>query len=164
MLSEESFYDHKYLAFKLGEFEEEIKLTRKFKGVDWQKFTEGMDAAFSSFDESDSHETDVDCFYDLPYEQLDRIAPRMARKPRENSHWWTPVSSMREELKYLLAHKNNPLMAEKLRLVRRNYSSLIRRKRSNSWRSFCPEGRSSQGDQHLGANSRERQSKRSQPA
>ncbi len=54
VLSEESFSDHKYLSFKLGEFEEEINLSRKLKGVDWPKITEGMDAAFSSFDESDS--------------------------------------------------------------------------------------------------------------
>ena len=82
VLSEESFSDHKYLAFELGDFEEEKKLTRKLKGVDWQKFTEGMDAAFSSFNESDSLETDVDCFYVVLYEQLDKIAPRRARKPR----------------------------------------------------------------------------------
>ncbi len=44
---------------------------------------------------------------------------------------------MREELKHLLTFKKNPIMAEKLRLVRRNYSSLIRKERSNSWRSFC---------------------------
>ena len=44
---------------------------------------------------------------------------------------------MREELKHLLAFKKNPIMAGKLRLVRRNYSSLIRKERSNSWRSFC---------------------------
>ena len=42
-----------------------IKLNHKLKGVDWQKFTEGMDAAFSSFDESDFLESDVNCFYDL---------------------------------------------------------------------------------------------------
>ncbi len=138
VLSEESFSNHKYLAFKLGEFEEEIKLTRKLKGVDWQKFTEGMDAAFSSFNESDSLETDVNCFYDLLYEQLDRIAPRRARKPREGSHWWTPeLSSMRKELKRLLTHKKNPIMAEELRLVQRSYSSLIRKERSNSCCSFC---------------------------
>ena len=111
----ESFSDHKYLAFELGEFEEEIKLTCKFKGVDWQKFTEGMDAAFSSFHESDSLETDVNCFFDLLYEQLDRIAPRRARKPKEGSHWWTPeLSSMREELKRVLKHKKNPITAEEL--------------------------------------------------
>ncbi len=122
-----------------------------------------MDAAFSSFDESDSLETDVNCFYDLLYEQLDRIAPRRARKPREGSHWWTPeLSSMREELKYLLTQKKNPIMAEKLRLVRRNYSSLIRKERSNSWL-LLDEGRSSL-DKHPGAHSRGRQSKRSQPA
>ncbi len=69
VLSEESFSDHKYFTFELGEFEEEIKLTRKLKGVDWQKFTEGMDAAFISFDGSDSLKTDVDCFYDLLYLQ-----------------------------------------------------------------------------------------------
>ncbi len=72
------------------------------------------------------------------YEQLDRIAPRRACKPREGSHWWTPeLSSMREELKHLLEHKRNPVMADKLRHVRRSYSSLIRKERSNSWRSFC---------------------------
>ncbi len=86
MLSEESFSDHKYLAFELGEFEEEIKLTRKLKGVDWQIFTEGMDAAFSSFNESDSLEADVNCFYEMLYEQLDKKAPRRACKPREGSH------------------------------------------------------------------------------
>ncbi len=58
-----------------------------------------MDAALSSFDESDSLETDVNCFYDLLHEQLDRIA------------------------KCLLTHKKNPIMAGKLRLVQRNYSS-----------------------------------------
>ncbi len=41
-----------------------MKLTCKLKGVDWQKFPEGMDAAFSSFDESDSLKTDVNCFYE----------------------------------------------------------------------------------------------------
>ncbi len=131
MLSEESFSDHKYLAFELGEFEEEIKLTRKLKGVDWQKFTDGIDATFSSFDESDSFETDVNCFYDLLYEQLDR----RACKPREGSHWWTP--ELREELKRLLTHKKNPIMAVEFWLVRRSYFSLIRRERSNSWHSFC---------------------------
>ncbi len=133
VLSEESFSDHKYLAFELGEFDEEIRLTRKLKGVDWQKFTEGMDAAFSSFEESDSLETDVNCFYALLYEQLDRIAPRRACKPREGSHWCTPeLSSMREELKHLLEHKRNPVMADKLRQVKRSYSSLTRKERSNS--------------------------------
>ncbi len=106
--------------------------------MDWQKFTAGMNAAFSSFDESDSLETDVNCFYEMLYEQLDKIAPRRARKPPEGSHWWTPeLSSMREELKHLLVHKKNLIMAERLRLVRRKYSSLIRKERSNSWRSFC---------------------------
>ncbi len=133
VLSEESFSDHKYLAFELGEFDEEIRLTRKLKGVDWQKFTEGMDAAFSSFEESDSLETDVNCFYALLYEQLDIIAPRRACKPREGSHWCTPkLSSMREELKHLLEHKRNPVMADKLRQVKRSYSSLTRKERSNS--------------------------------
>ncbi len=112
VLSEESFSDHKYFAFELGEFEEETKLTRNLKGVEWQKFTEGMNAAFSSFDESDSLETDVNCFYEVLYEQLDKIAPRKACKPRDGSHWWTPeLSSMREELKLLLTYKENPIMA-----------------------------------------------------
>ncbi len=97
-----------------------------------------MDAAFSSLDKSDSIETDVNCFYDILYEQLDRIVPKRARKPREGSHWWTPeLSSMREELKHQMTYKKNPIMAERLRLVRRKYSSLIRKERSNSWRSFC---------------------------
>ena len=87
VLSEESFSDHKYLAFELGEFKEETKLTRKLKGVNWQKITEGMDSAFSSFDELDSLEADVNCFYELLSEQLSRTAPRRARKPREDSHW-----------------------------------------------------------------------------
>ena len=60
-LLEERFSDHKYLALELGDFEEEIKLTRKLKGVEWQKFTEGMDAAFSSFNKSDSLETSTKC-------------------------------------------------------------------------------------------------------
>ncbi len=67
VLAEESFSDHKYLAFELWDFEEEIKLTCKLKGVDWQKFTEGMDTAFSSLKESGSLETDVNCFYDILY-------------------------------------------------------------------------------------------------
>ena len=96
-----------------------------------------MYATFSSFHESDALETDVNCFYELLYEQLDRTAPRRGRKPREGSNWWTPeLSSMREELKRLLTHKKNPIMAEKLGIVRRGYSSIIRRERSNSWRSF----------------------------
>ncbi len=113
-------------------------LVRQIKGVDWQKFTEGMNAAFSSVDESDSFETDVNCFQEVLYKQLDKIVPRRARKPREGSHWWTPeLSLMREELKHLLAYKKNPIMAERLRLVLRNYSSLIRKERSYSWCSFC---------------------------
>ncbi len=99
------------------------------------------------------------------YEQLDKIVPRKARKPREGSHWWTPeLSSMREELKHPLAQKKNPIMAERLRLVRRSYSSLICKEKSNSWRSFLHEGRSSQEDQHFGANNRQRQGKMTQPA
>ncbi len=104
VLAEESFFDHKYLSFELGEFEKEVKLTRKLKGVDWPKFTVGMDAAFSCFEESDFLETDVNCFYEILYEQLDKIASRRTRKLREGSHWWTPeLSSMREELEHLLA-------------------------------------------------------------
>ena len=68
-------------AFGRRSNEKRIKFSSNLKGVDWQKFTEGMDAALSSFDESDSLKTDVNCFYDLLYEQLDRIAPRRARKP-----------------------------------------------------------------------------------
>ncbi len=76
-----------------------------------------MDSAFSSFDESDSLEIYVNCFYELLYEQLDKIAPRRACKPREGSHWWTPeLSSMREEIKHLLAHKKNLIMAKNLGL------------------------------------------------
>ncbi len=74
----------------------------------------------------------------LLYEQLEKIAPRRARKPREGSHWWTPeLSSKREELKYLLAHKSNLTMVEKLWLVQRSYSYLYRKERSNSWHRFC---------------------------
>ncbi len=51
VLAEESFSNHKYFAFKLGEFKVQVKLTCKLKGVDWQKFTEGMDAAFFSIEE-----------------------------------------------------------------------------------------------------------------
>ncbi len=58
----ESFSDHNNLAFKLGEFVEEVNLTHGLKLVDWQKFTEGTDAAYS-FEESGSLETDVYCFY-----------------------------------------------------------------------------------------------------
>ncbi len=81
VLPEESFSDHKYLIFELGEFKEEIKITRKLNGVDSQKFTEGMDVALPSFDESDSLEIDVNCFYEVLYEQLDKIAPRKTRTP-----------------------------------------------------------------------------------
>ncbi len=42
VLSKESYSDHKYLAFELAEFEEEVKLTHKLKGVNWQKFTKGI--------------------------------------------------------------------------------------------------------------------------
>ena len=120
-----------------------MRLTRKLKGVDWQKFTEGMDAAFSSFTESDSFGTDVNCFYELLYEQLYKIVPRRARKPRKDNHWWTPeLSLMREELKHLLAHKCNQRMAEKLWLVRRSYSSLFRKERSTSWCRFCTKAES----------------------
>ena len=52
------------------------------------------------------------------------------------------MSSMREELKRLLAHKKNPIMVEKLWLVQRSYSSLICKERSNSWRSFCTKAES----------------------
>ncbi len=34
VLSEEGYSDHKYLAFELGEFEAEVKLTHKLKGVE----------------------------------------------------------------------------------------------------------------------------------
>ncbi len=72
-----------------------------------------MDAAFSSFNESGSLVTDVNCFYELLYEQLDKIAPRKTCKPREGCHWWTPeLSSMRKELKHLLAHKKKTIMAK----------------------------------------------------
>ncbi len=83
VLAQESFFDHKYLAFKLREFEEEMKLTCKVKGVDWQKFMDGMDAAFSSFQSSDSLETDIKSSYEILYEQFDRIAPRKAGR-----HTW----------------------------------------------------------------------------
>ena len=100
MLVEKSFSYHNYLTFKLGESEEEVKLICRLKGVDSQKFIEGMDAASSSFEESGSLETDIGCFYDTLYEQLDKIAPGRTCKPREGSHWWIPeLSSMREELK-----------------------------------------------------------------
>ena len=50
----------------------------------------------------DSIETVVNCFFDILYEQLDKIAPRRAHKSREGNHWWTPqLSSMREELKHI---------------------------------------------------------------
>ncbi len=52
-------------------------------------------------------------------------------------HVWPELPSLREELKRLLTHKKNPIMAEVLQIVRRSYSSLICRERSNSWRSFC---------------------------
>ena len=45
------------LLSELGEFEEEVKLTRTLKGVDWQNFFEGMDAAFFFIKELGSFET-----------------------------------------------------------------------------------------------------------
>ncbi len=77
MLSEESFSNHKYLAFELREFVEEVKLTHS-KKVDWQKFEKEMNTALSSFEESGSLDPGVDCFYDTLYKQLDEIAPRRA--------------------------------------------------------------------------------------
>ena len=63
-----------------------MKLTCKVKGVDWHKFMYGMDAAFSSFQSLDSLETETKGFYKMQYEELDGIAPRKARRPREGSH------------------------------------------------------------------------------
>ncbi len=132
MLSEESFSNHKYLAFELREFVEEVKLTHS-KRVDWQKLEKEMNTALSSFEESGSLDPGVDCFYDTLYEQLDEIAPRRAHKPREVCHWYTPeLSSMREELKHLFTHKSNPEMAARLRQVLKSYSSLIGKDRNNS--------------------------------
>ncbi len=92
-----------------------------------------MDAAFSFFEESGSLETVVDSLYNTLYQQLDKVAPKNARKPREGSHWWTPeLSSMKKELKHLMAHKRNMMMADKLRQVWRSYSSLMCKQRSNS--------------------------------
>ncbi len=49
---------------------------------------------------------------------------------------------MREELKYLLAQKKKPMIADKLWQVRRTYSSLIRREQSKSWRRLCSKAES----------------------
>ena len=97
-----------------------------------------MDAAFSSFKESDSLKTGINYLYEILHEQLDKIAPRRACKPREGSHWWTQeLSSIMEELKHLLVHKRNPILAERLQLIQRSCSFLISKERSNSWRKFC---------------------------
>ncbi len=62
-----------------------------------------MGAAFSPFG---FLETDIECIYNTLYELLNKIVPRRACQLQEDIHWWTPeMSSMREELKHLLAHK-----------------------------------------------------------
>ncbi len=47
------------------------------------------------------------------------------------------LSSMREELKHLLAHKKDSMLADKVRQVRRSYFTHICKERSDSWRRFC---------------------------
>lgn len=49
---------------------------------------------------------------------------------------------MREELNFILVQKRNPIMADKLRKVRRSYSSLICRESCNSWCRCCSKAES----------------------
>jgi len=137
----ESFSDHRYINFTMGEWRPLVETYRNLNQVNWQLYKEKLSTFQQPQIKKDCSNLDecANWIVNRIQETLEAICPKRRALNRPPNPWWNEdLTALREEVRILNNARLSSGEANESYIKKRmEYSRAIRKAKKESWQDFC---------------------------